>query len=127
MVPATTTGITNRYDEYMIIDGALELLGTFGSVNLADYVQKTVYQTEVKKLEDTLYGEVNPNTGDLTPGLVTRIEIIEENYITKSQIGDLNSLILTGNNTTLVEEVNTINSNLDDLAERLKWHELLND
>lgn len=127
MVPSGSGVSSNRYDEYMIIDGALELLGTFGNVNLADYVQKTVYNAEVKKLEDTLYDSVDSHTGDLIPGLVTRVEIIEENYITKSQIGDLSTLILSGNNTTLVEEVNTINSNLDELTERLKWQELLND
>ena len=124
MVPSDANSSSNRYDEYMIIGDKLELLGSFGNVNLTDYVEKTVYNAEVKKLEDSLYGYSNLQTGDLVPGIEQRLEVVEENYISKGEIGDLNELILSGNNTTLVEEVNTINNNLTSLSERLKWHEL---
>jgi hypothetical protein len=37
----------------------------------------------------------------------------------ENKVGDLNSLILSSGNTTLVEEINTINENITDLSERL--------
>jgi len=49
------------------------------------------------------------------PGLVSRVSSLENNFL---KIGNLDNLLLSDNNTTLVEEVNT-------LGERLKWHELI--
>lgn len=116
MVP-NNTNTNNKYDEYMIIENALELLGTFGHVDLNDYVTVTTFNTRVGTIENILQDTVDANTGDTIPGLVSRVTTIEANYVTKDKIGDLNALILSGNNTTLVEEVNTI-------SDRLKWHDL---
>lgn len=108
---------SNKYDEYMVIGNNLELLGTFGEVNLTNYVTNQVFNTKIQNLEDILQDTVNEDTGDTDYGLISRVTYIENNYITKSQIGDLNTLILSEGNNTLVEEVNTI-------SDRLKWHEL---
>lgn len=119
MVLKDTPDDNNRYDEYMVIGNRLELLGTFGQVNLSDYVQVTTFNTEVKKLEDTLYDQEDENTGTTIPGLVSRVTYLEQNFVSKSNIGDLNQLLLSAGNSNLVEEVNYIN-------ERLTWKELDN-
>ena len=111
------TESANKYDEYMVIGDALELLGTFGEVNLANYVTNTVFTAAIGSLQDILQDTTDDNTGDTIPGLISRVTTIENNYITQAQIGDLNTLMLSEGNTTLIEEVNT-------LSERLKWHEL---
>ena len=108
---------SNRYDEYMVIGNSLELLGTFGEVNLVNYVTTNTFNTAISSLEQILYDQQNPQTGETDLGLVSRVEYIENNYVTRAQIGDLNTLVLSTGNNTLVEEVNTIN-------ERLKWHNL---
>ena len=109
---------SDKYDEYMIINNRIERLGTFGQVDLINYVQVTTFNTEVKKLEDTLYDQQDEETGEEIPGLVSRvnrIEIAQTQFSNK--VGNLNELLLSEGNTTLVEEVNSIN-------ERLKWQEL---
>lgn len=119
MVPNGSDGASaNQYDEYMVIGDALEHLGTFGEVNLANYVTTTVFNTRVGAIEDVLNDTTDSNTGDIVPGLISRVSAIENTYITRAEIGDLNTLILSEGNNTLVEEVNTI-------SERLKWHELI--
>lgn len=108
----------NRYDEYMIIGNTLELLGAFGQVDLTNYVTTTTFNTTVSSLNQILNDHEDPVTGETEYGLISRVTNIENNYITQSQqIGDLSTLLFSDNNTTLVEEVNTIN-------ERLKWHDL---
>jgi len=101
----------------MIIGNTLELLGSFGEVNLNNYVTQTTFNTAISSLENILNDRVDPQTGDTISGLVSRVTNIENNYVTKTQIGDLNALLLSDGNSTLVDEVNTIN-------ERLKWHNL---
>ena len=108
---------TDRYSEYMIIGGALERLGTFGAVNLNNYITTTTFNTAIGSLEDILYGTTNSSTEEETLGLIARVTTIENNYITQAQIGNLNTLNLSGDNTNLVEEVNS-------LGNRLKWHDL---
>ena len=118
MVPNGSNGdSSNKYDEYMVIGDALEHLGTFGEVNLTNYVTTTVFETRVGSIEDILNDTIDENTGDTIPGLVSRVSAIENTYITRAEIGDLSTLILSEGNTTLVEEVNT-------LSDKLKWHEL---
>lgn len=107
----------DAYDEYMVINDHLERLGTFGEVNLNNYVQVTTFNQAVSSLNNILQDTTDSTTGDVIPGLVSRVSAIELNYVSKSDIGDLNDLILSEGNTTLVDEVNTLGS-------RLKWHEL---
>ncbi|MBO7080183.1 MAG: hypothetical protein J6W64_10400 [Bacilli bacterium] len=47
MVANNNSESSNRYDEYMIINNTLELLGSFGEVNLTNYVTNTVFNTAV--------------------------------------------------------------------------------
>ena len=117
MVLKENSGENNRYDEYMIVGDALELLGTFGEVNLTNYVTTTAFNTAIGSLENILNDTTDTETGETNLGLISRVIAIENNYIARSEIGNLNDLILSDGNTTLVEEVNTI-------SERLKWHEL---
>ena len=102
MVISDNPTSTDRYSEYMIINNKIELLGTVGSVDLSDYVQKVEFNTTVSTLDK----------------LTDRVAILENsNFITQQEIGYLNNLVLSENNTTLVEEINTIN-------DRLKWGSL---
>lgn len=119
MVPnGNNSESSNKYDEYMVIGNVLELLGTFGEVNLSNYVTWTVFNTSISSIEDVLNDHENTQTGEIDLGLISRVANIESNYITKAQIGDLDTLLLSDGNETLVQEVNTIN-------ERLKWHNLI--
>lgn len=104
----------NAYDEYMIINNRLERLGTFGQVDLTNYVQVPTFNTAIGTLNDTLYDTTDENTGEIIPGLVSRVNTLETGFV---QIGNLNTLVLSPGNTTLVDEVNT-------LGDRMKWHEL---
>ena len=108
---------TDAYDEYMVIENRLEKLGSFGEVSLSDYVQVTTFNNAIKSLNDILQDTIDENTQETIPGLISRVNTLELNSINSAAIGNLNQLLLTGDNTTLVEEVNTIN-------DRLKWHEL---
>ena len=121
MVPNNNSSeSSDRYQEYMIIDDKLELLGTFGQVDLVNYVTITNFNTRVGSIENVLQDTINSETGVVIPGLVSRVSTIENNFLTfNSKIGNLDNLILSNNNETLVEEVNTIN-------ERLKWQNLNN-
>ncbi len=110
----------NHYDEYMIINNQLEQLGTFGEVNLNNYVQTTTFNTAISTLTNILQDTEDASTGETVPGLISRITTIELNYVRTSDIGNLSQLLLSEGNETLVDEVNTIN-------DRLKWHELNND
>lgn len=107
---------SDQYEEFLVVSGQLEKIGTIGDVDLTDYVTSSVFQSTVSDLNSILYGTTSG--GVTTPGLISRVGFLE------GKIGDLNSLILTGNNTTLVEEINTINGNIEDLEERLQWQEI---
>jgi hypothetical protein len=77
MVLKDNDNSNNKYDEYMVINNNLEMLGTFGEVNLSKYVEITTFETEVAKLEDTLYDHEDENTGNNIPGLVSRVTYLE--------------------------------------------------
>ena len=103
----------NKYDEYLIINGNIEYVGGFGT-DLSNYVTNSVFNNRVGTLENLLNDQTDTQTGVVTPGLITKF----------AKVGDLNSLILSTGNTTLVQEVNTISNNVSALADRLRWHEL---
>ena len=111
MVPTDSVDSSNHYNEYMVISNSLELIGTIGDVDLSDYVTTSVFNTQVGNINTILNGTTS------TTGLVDRVSILE------TSVGNLNNLILTGNNTTIVEEINTINGIITD---RLAWHNLEN-
>ena len=106
------------YDEYRVINGQLIKINNSLPVDLNKYVTKVEFESRVGNLEDILNDTIDESTNRLIPGLVTRVEVLE---ITKAKIGDLNNLVFSNeNNTTLVEEINSIN-------ERLMWKELTNE
>ena len=109
----------DKYDEYMIINNKLEKLGSFGQVNLNNYVQVPTFNTAISSLNNILQDTIDDNTGKEIPGLISRVSTIEASYITQADIGDLSLLFHSTENSTLVDEVNT-------LGERLRWHELQN-
>lgn len=114
----------NKYDEYMIIENRLERLGTFGEVNLTNYVTLTTFNTKVGNIENTLFDQQDEQTGETIPGLISRVSYIETNFVRKADIGDLSQLQLSAGNSNLVEEINTMNSSITQIDERLKWKEL---
>ena len=103
---------SDQYNEYLVISGQLELIGTIGNVNLSDYVTNSTFQSTVGNLNSVLYDTTS--SGVTSYGLISRVTFLE------TKVGDLNNLILSGTNTTLVEEVN-------EISERLQWHELNNE
>lgn len=114
----------SKYDEYIIVNNALERMGSFGQVDLTNYVTIPSFNTEVTRLNSLLYDTTDPSNGSRIPGLISRVSTIEANYVTKAEIGDLNALMLSGNNSNLVQEVNSINLSVTEVNERLKWKNL---
>lgn len=72
---------SDHYDEYLVINNQAERLGTFGIVNLSDYVTNTVFENRVGNLENILNDKTDSETGNLTPGLVTRFETLENSNL----------------------------------------------
>ncbi len=106
------------YDEYRVINGQLIKINNSLPIDLNKYVTKIEFESRVGNLESILNDTIDESTSRLVPGLVTKVEVLE---IAKAKIGDLNSLVFSNeNNTTLVEEINSIN-------ERLMWKELTNE
>lgn len=114
----------NKYDEYMVIDGTLEPVGSF-TVDLSDYVTVTTFNSTVGALEES----IGKNTQDISTlnGLVatmgTKVETLttDVNTLTtefnnfKAVVGDLSAF--TAEN-TLVEQVNY-------LTKQLEWQEIV--
>ena len=98
----------NLYDEYMVLDGALERVGAFG-IELANYVQvgdldNYVTKSDLSTLENTIantYVTINTYT---------------------SEVGNIQDLIAASGkeSTTIVEEIL-------DTQEALTWQDLIND
>ena len=108
MVPDSNGGSGNLYNEYMVINGAAELIGSNYEGDLTGYVTTTQLNQEV--------GSLNNSISDLDDRLVA----VEGDYVglTKynAEVGDLTELNLTQTNgSTLVDQVN-------DLTDRLTWY-----
>lgn len=124
LVDNGSSGTGSKYDEYIIVNGALERVGSFGQVDLTNYVTIPSFTAEINRLDNILYDTTNEFTGTTVAGLISRVSTIESTYVTQSQIGDLNTLLLSAGNENLVEEVNYMNSSISDIQERLKWKDL---
>lgn len=97
----------NLYDEYMVIDNQLELVGSW-EVNLNDYITNDELTTV---LEDYItVGAFNTKVGEIETSINTLIEF-------KNKVGDLSTLNTYNENSTLVEQVNY-------LTEKLTWKEI---
>ena len=91
---------SNIYDEYMLINGHLEILGSL-AIDLSDYVTTT-------QLETALNNKANATT---VAGLETRVGSLE------TSVSSLNSTIstLTSNVNTLTTSVNNLETRVSDL------------
>ena len=119
MVLADEAGVDNLYNEYLIINGEKELIGTLGDVDLTNYVTNSTFQTAVGNINSILNDSTQ--NGTTVPGLVSKVSFLE------TKVGNLNDLIFSAGNSTMVQEINTINDTLEVLSDRLQWHDLIND
>ena len=136
---------SNRYDEYMLLNGSLELIGSIG-IDLSDYMTAdeieqalnakadtstvTSLNTRVGSLETTvsnlsdLSNTVNSLSSTVS-NLSNRISAIEGDYITTTEfnavVGDLSSVNGVKNE---LNSAATITDNIIDIYERLTWQEI---
>lgn len=105
LVPAVgSLDAQNQFTEFMVVDGKIETLGSVG-INLSDYAtveNLEAVDTRLQAVESSLQAV---GTTYLT---VSRYE---------SEVGTFSDLKLSGDNETLIDEINDIN-------ERLTWSEL---
>lgn len=114
----------NKYDEYIVVNGQLEKFGSIqDSINLNDYVTNTVFQQAIGNLNDLLYDTQDSTTGNLIPGVITRLTTVEN--IFQNKVGNLD-LLLSQDNPTLVDKISEMDFAIGDLSDRLQWHELIN-
>ena len=105
LVPAVgSLDAQNQFTEFMVVDGKIETLGSVG-INLSDYA--TVESLEAV---DTRLQAVE-----------TSLQAVGTTYLTvsryESEVGTFSNLKLSGDNETLIDEINDIN-------ERLTWSEI---
>lgn len=103
----------NKYDEYMVISGEVEKIGSLGgSQDLSNYATISFVNSEIKTLSDILNDTetIDENTGDtiVQPGVISRLTNLETN------IGDLSNY---SSSNTLVDRIEKIN-------ERLVWGDI---
>lgn len=114
--PAEEEAENDHFEEYMVIDGNIELLGSFSTdINLENYATKTFVNNSITPITNILngYSYGDENTGDTitVPGLIPTVNTLVTN---QTLIGDLNQFTTEH---TLVDEIDSIN-------ERLAWREL---
>ena len=106
LVPNGESTGDDRYEEYMLVNGNYEKLGTFGA-DLDDYVTVTTFNTDIGNLQTSI--------NNLRSSL--------DNYVLVStyedEVGDVSDLrTATGDNDiTIVEEI-------VELHDRLIWHDM---
>lgn len=98
----------NLYNEYMVINGEIELIGSNYEGDLSGYVTSVQFNTTV--------GDLNTSISNVS----SRLQTVEGNYVSLSkyntEVGDLTQLLLSQTNgNTLVDQVN-------DLTDRLTWY-----
>lgn len=136
---------SNRYDEYMLLNGSLELIGSIG-IDLSDYMTAdeieqalnakadtsavTSLDTRVGSLETTVsnLSDLSDTVNSLSStvsNLSNRISAIEDNYVTTTEfnavVGDLSSVNGVKNE---LNSAATITDNIIDIYERLTWQEI---
>ena len=108
-----TGDLENKYDEYMVLDGTLEPVGSW-SVDLNNYVTIETFNKKVGELNDAIAANASSMTA--VNGAITQLN--NDLGGLKTQVGDLNTLVTYEENVTLVEQVN-------HLTEQLKWQEIV--
>ena len=99
MVPTGNNNSGNLYDEYMVVNGAVEQVGSGYSGNLSGYVTTSDFNTAL-----------NTVNGKFDDYVLTSVY--------NAEVGNLQNLIITqSNGNTVVDQVN-------DLTTRLTWHQI---
>ena len=115
-------GSNNNYDEYMVVNGELEKLGSWG-VDLSNYVTTSQLNTTVANLVTN--SQLNTTLGDYVTStqMETAIGELSDLYVTKTEfnttVGDLASLA-----SKLEKENFSIAGGLDELYDRLTWSDI---
>lgn len=101
LVPADDSDTSNRYYEYMYVDGQFEKIGSWAT-NLSGYVTQTQLNTAVGSLQD-----------QITQFSSTYVTLQKYN----NEVGNINSILTaTGKSST------TISAEIVDLYGRLQWN-----
>lgn len=110
-------GSGDLYDEFMVINGAFEKLGSW-SANLNNYVTTTDFNTAIGNINDSI-----SSLTDTVDGLVTTVSNFSTDYVPliqyNAEVGDLSRLLTaTGKeSTSIVDEILEIEA-------ALKWADI---
>lgn len=117
----------DHYEEYLIIDGQLEKVGSFGGTgaNLSAYATKTYVRNQITPISNVLFDQTDVSNNVIKKGLVTRVSDIETKLVNYAAIGDLNSIL--SKNTTIVNEITKINNQINAINDRIIWENLPDD
>lgn len=108
-----TGDIENQYDEYMVLDGVLEPVGSW-SVDLDNYVTVETLNSKVGELNESINSLAREMSA--VDGAIDELNKDFNDF--KTQIGDLDTLNTYTENATLVQQVN-------HLTEQLQWQEIV--
>ena len=149
MVPNKDAFEGNLYNEYMVINKKVELIGSNLSGAIDGYVSEDTFTTTVSNLETQISNldnkfanyvtteSFNTTTSNLQNALnelsekVDAIEPVDtSNFITvakyDAEVGTLTEEIRTkwGENQTIVKQVDKLTDQVDGLVDQLTWYEL---
>lgn len=115
LIPKTGGTGNDLYEEYMLINGSFEKLGSW-EANLNNYVTTTTFNSTVADLEDA----IDDLQSDVSALQAVVGDIDLNDYVTvtrfESEVGDISDLrTATGNNSS------TVIDELVDLRSRLQW------
>lgn len=108
LVGDPTTAGDNKYEEYLLVNGVFEKIGTFGT-DLSGYVTLTTFNSTVGSLQNSINSLQN-NLSDY---------VLVETYA--DEIGEITDL-----RTALGDNTATVIDTLIDVHDRLIWNELDN-
>lgn len=137
LVPVDLNSESNKYDEYLVVDGIPECIGHLGGevASIADIdglqaaldskvgtLDFNTLETRVGNLEDTINGVPTSEDQEEIPGLVSIVgDLVSDVNQLNSSVGDLTELIgyNSENPTTLVQEINFLKETVtwNDIAE----------
>lgn len=118
---ATDDAEDDHYEEYMVLDGALEKIGSFGA-DLDNYATKTYVRNQVQIVSDEIFDLKNGQNEVIRKGLKSRVSDIEGMLVNYSAIGDLDSIV--ARNTTIVDELTNINNQINAINDRITWENI---